>query len=190
MSGKQTGLVWDHVIAGNRRLVLLALADAAEHDGSRCFPSTARVAWMTGLSRRTVQRHIDHLASPEVGVLIHVAKARQHRPTEWRLAVHKLPRKAPFRSDSLTPLTDGAGATTREVRGDKPDPRGVTRVTPYPSSYPSNERNRSRDRGLRRVGQAPKCRCSHYAMEHRHGGAGACATCGSCSAFSVLAVSA
>jgi len=142
MSGKQTGLVWDHVISGNKRLVILALADAANHDGSSCFPSVARVAWMTGLSERTVQRIIRVLEVPS-GPLVRVKDARRHRPTEYRLVIRALPRKPSFRrGDNLSPLASQSEVTTSTPRGDSSAARGDTVASPDPSPDPSDPSER------------------------------------------------
>lgn len=152
MSGKQSGLVWDHVITGNKRLVLLALAEAAEHDGTRCYPSIGRLAWMTGLGRRTVQRAIDYLSSPEVGVLVRVRDEQPRRPTEWRLEVQRLPRKAPFRRGDrgervgakVTPWNDRPeGVPSATPQGANGDVVGASLVAPDPSSYSSDDSSES-----------------------------------------------
>lgn len=152
MSGKQSGLVWDHVIAGNKRLVLLALAEAAEHDGTRCYPSIGRLVWMTGLGRRTVQRAIDYLSSPEVGVLVKVRDEQPRRPTEWRLEIQRLARKAPFRRGDrgervgakMTPSTGGPdevpAATSQGANGERV---GASLVAPDSSSYSSDDSSES-----------------------------------------------
>lgn len=49
-------------ISGAAKLVLVTLADFADENGS-CFPSHKRLAAMTGLSERTVRRHIADFAT-------------------------------------------------------------------------------------------------------------------------------
>jgi len=44
-----------------QRLVALCLGDHADRNGRSCFPSLARIAERTGLSRRTIQRAVDAL---------------------------------------------------------------------------------------------------------------------------------
>lgn len=59
MSVQATSWVWDHSQAeGNARLVLLAIADAANREGCRSYQSAATIAAMCRLSARTVQRQI------------------------------------------------------------------------------------------------------------------------------------
>ena len=48
MSVKVMGKVWDADLPPNLKLVLLAYADAAEHDGTEIWPGHERLASMTG----------------------------------------------------------------------------------------------------------------------------------------------
>jgi hypothetical protein len=56
MSVKVMGLVWDVKMPPNEKLVLLAYADHAAHDGTSIYPAVALVAEKTGYSEREVQR--------------------------------------------------------------------------------------------------------------------------------------
>lgn len=56
MSVKVMGAVWElKDLTANERLVLLALADHANHDGSDAHPGNDLIEQKTGLSRRTIQ---------------------------------------------------------------------------------------------------------------------------------------
>ena len=58
MSNRASTLVWDHAhYTGTRKLVLLALADAANQEGL-CWPSMKTIARMAGCSERRAQEHI------------------------------------------------------------------------------------------------------------------------------------
>jgi hypothetical protein len=62
VSVKATTWVWDHSqSAGNARLVLLAIADAADQEGGNAWPSQQTIAHMTRLSVRTVRRLVTEL---------------------------------------------------------------------------------------------------------------------------------
>lgn len=62
MSIKVMNWVWEHSdAAGNERLVLLAIADNADDDGSNAWPSRATLAAKTLLDERTVRRIIKRL---------------------------------------------------------------------------------------------------------------------------------
>lgn len=59
MSVQATTWAWEHSRAeGNARLVLLAIADAANKQGARSYQSAATIADMCRLSSRTVQRQL------------------------------------------------------------------------------------------------------------------------------------
>ncbi len=96
MSIIQTKLVWGLKLPHNQFEVLMALADAAHDDGSRCFPSVGLVAWMTDYSDRQVRRL---LASLRTDGLIE-AVAFDHggtRPTEYQLHLDRGVQKPPRR---------------------------------------------------------------------------------------------
>lgn len=58
MSWKASGRVWDVEISHDRLLVLLAMADNANHDGGDIKPSVGTIAWKVNYSERHVRRII------------------------------------------------------------------------------------------------------------------------------------
>lgn len=56
MSVKVMGKVWDLDLPHNKLIVLLAMADHADHEGNNVFPSQGLVAWKTGYSIDQVRR--------------------------------------------------------------------------------------------------------------------------------------
>lgn len=56
MSWKISGQVWEIELPANKLIVMLALADHADHEGNNVFPSIGLIAWKTGYSERQVQR--------------------------------------------------------------------------------------------------------------------------------------
>ena len=66
MSAKATFWAWRQNATGTNKLVLLALADAANHD-DMCWPSKTFVAAMCGVSPKTVQRAVGELI--ELGLI-------------------------------------------------------------------------------------------------------------------------
>jgi hypothetical protein len=120
--------------------VLLAMAENANDDGSRCFPSVDLIAWRAGFSRRQVQRIITQLR--ELEVIEEVAKANRHRPVEYVIHVDRAPSKPPFkvwREANGRPVDDhpessgtGAETATRDDTDVTPNgsPRDDTDVTP------------------------------------------------------------
>lgn len=63
MSVKAMGRVFDSDLRPTTRLVALAYADHASHDGRNIYPSVGLIAKKTGLSRRTVQTATRELES-------------------------------------------------------------------------------------------------------------------------------
>ncbi len=63
MSVKISGKVWDMDLPSGDKIVLLALADHADHNGKNAFPGNGLLAYKTGLSVRQVQRILEDLES-------------------------------------------------------------------------------------------------------------------------------
>lgn len=69
MSVKVQTWVWDHSkSSGNDRLVLLKIADEADHDGTNTFPSMKTLARTTRVNERTIMRSVKRLE--EMGELL------------------------------------------------------------------------------------------------------------------------
>lgn len=102
MSIRVMGEVWECDLSPNHLIVLLSLADHAEHDGSNVFPSQALTAWKTGYSDRQVNRIILELVA--AGILVETD--RHGRAVKYRIDLSKAPRKQPFvrksRSDKMS----------------------------------------------------------------------------------------
>jgi helix-turn-helix protein len=94
MSAKASGRVWDLDLPHNKRLVLLAMVDHADHEGRNIYPSTDLIAWKTGYSFRQVQRIIDMLI--EDGILVVIKEARQQRPATYAFNFKAGTTKQPF----------------------------------------------------------------------------------------------
>lgn len=62
MSGKATGKVWDMRLGnGPKKVVLLAYADHADHEGNNMYPSIDLIVYKTELSESTVHRCVKEL---------------------------------------------------------------------------------------------------------------------------------
>jgi hypothetical protein len=95
LSAKLLGEVWELELAGHLQPVLLALADHAKPDGSDCYPSVGRVAWMLGKDRRTVQRAFRELE--ELGLLRLIEPGGgKGNPGLYTIDLSRAPRKPPF----------------------------------------------------------------------------------------------
>ena len=56
MSVKIMGQVWDLDMPPNKKFVLLAYADHADHAGNNVFPSVAMISRKTGYGERQIKR--------------------------------------------------------------------------------------------------------------------------------------
>lgn len=126
--------VWDHSpTTGSDRLVLLAIADSADHDGTNAWPSVATIGKKTRLSEATVHRCIGRLkkdgaitVEPQAGGT--AAMRADRRPNLYGVVMAT-------GSQSDTPDGVSPGAAT----GSHPARDGVSPVTPNPSLDPSDE---------------------------------------------------
>ena len=66
MSVKAMGLVWEANLDRQLKLVLLAYADHADHDGDNIFPSVGRIAWKTGYHPDSIRRLTKSLIDLEI----------------------------------------------------------------------------------------------------------------------------
>lgn len=136
MSVKVMGWVWDHSQAGGTdRLVLLAIADSADHDGTNAWPAVSTIARKCQVSERTVQRSIRSLVDlGELRVLDqaggHGAMRADRRPNLYEIVM----------DDGATERhPEGDGVTPGAPRGDNQGADGVTPLSPNPSLDPSED---------------------------------------------------
>ena len=120
MSVKIMGLVWEIDLPSNEKLVLLAYADHAAHDGTGIYPAVALVARKTGYSEREVQRVTRTLQGK--GLLIPDGTGPRGT-NRWRCAPG---------GDNLSRVTSD-GVTAAIPGGDIDDREGVTPMAPEPS---------------------------------------------------------
>lgn len=113
--------VWERPLRSTaHKLVLLALADHADDDGN-CWPSLHRIAAKSGLTVRTVQRHLRDLEG-DGHLSITALKGRTNR-----YLIHP----TPVTSD--TPDTNDTPDTSDTGTPDTSDTPPLTPVTPEPS---------------------------------------------------------
>lgn len=147
--------VWKCDLPPNLSHVLLSMADIADDNGSRCYPSVAHLAWKCGYSPRQIQRTIQELR--ERGILLVVSHDAGGRgnATEYLIKLDHVGRKIPWeivrasrrsKGDNMTPLTetkgdilDTKGCHATHAKGDILDTKGrhlrherVTLVSPHP----------------------------------------------------------
>jgi len=112
MSVRVMAAVFDKSEAtANDRLVLLAIADEADDDGSNAYPSIDRLGHKVRLPKRTVRRCIDRLeALGELEVIRPVSQGRGHYN---RYVVHA-------KGDTLTPFPVAEKGAERGGKGRTP----------------------------------------------------------------------
>jgi hypothetical protein len=149
MSGKLMGALFGLELTKAQRAVAIALADHGNDDGSSIFPSLGLVAWKVELSERQVQRILRKLE--QIGLLVKVAEASQHRPVEYRMHVSATPARPAYdpnpRGDTQmsplkgrhVPAEENGRGDISTLRGDISSPRGDTQMSPEPSIEPSVE---------------------------------------------------
>lgn len=103
MSGKTTGKVWDLELPLAQMLVLLAMADKADHNDDNIHPGVPLLAWMTGYSERQVRRIMRQLEAIGLLVATHVIAGK---PTVYRIDVSKGHLKPAFESRSKASTPD------------------------------------------------------------------------------------
>lgn len=102
MSGKQVGKVFDHKFDKRHLGIAIALAEKAEHDGTGIRPSVERLMWMTGASKRSVQRTLSDFRN--MGFLVVTRQATHDKPTEYAFDWSVMEKKPPMqRDDKLYP---------------------------------------------------------------------------------------
>jgi len=135
MSVKVMGAVFDLEISPNQKLVLLAYADHAHHDGTSVYPAAASIAKKTSYSIRSVRRIARELEG--LGYLVDDGRG-PHGTRKWKI---------PFNEERGVILSSqkNEGISTAHVGGDKSDAvgvsngaRGVTPAAPEPSLEPSD----------------------------------------------------
>lgn len=119
MSVKAMGRVWDTDLAPNHKLVLLAYADAAEHDGTQAFPGWERLVEMTGYSRSQIDRITSELI--DLGVLERVRAGRRGQRAEFAVLV-----------------TQDAPQSEPDSVASEPDSDAQLRDTSRPNSRPTS----------------------------------------------------
>jgi hypothetical protein len=65
------------------KAVLVGMAEHAGPEGEHCYPSVARLVAYTNLSEATIRSRL--AKARELGLLSIISKAKQHKPTEYRM---------------------------------------------------------------------------------------------------------
>lgn len=143
------GEVWELSLPANEQIVLLAMADHADHLGGNVYPSNGLIAWKVGMSESTVRRMKQRLERR--GILV-LEEAVPGCVKHYRIDTSKGEHKAPFVSRAsqtptakpnpsqvetprkLTPLPSHSSATPPPANCDPSQVgRGSKALTPLPS---------------------------------------------------------
>lgn len=134
MSIKVMSWVWEHSrAAGIDRLVLLAIADAANDDGAQAWPSGETLARKTGVNLRTVQRSVRRLV--DLGEVSVKTNAGKNGANVYRVHMAaQTPGTAPPPRRSATPAQrhprqNAAPAETTQTPGTAPPEPSLNRPT-------------------------------------------------------------
>ena len=115
MSVKVMGMVWDAWLPVNEKLVLLAMADHADHEGDNIYPSVRTLHEKTCLGMRQVQRAVHQLE--ERGVVRRIRFGGGRQTALWQIDLKAL-------AALSTPVTHDTG--------DVHDTAAVSPATPHP----------------------------------------------------------
>jgi hypothetical protein len=102
MSVKMMGAAWELDLKHNELLVLLALADHADHEGNNAYPSVGLLAWKTGYNAATVHRCLRKL---ELRKIIS-GKKRQGQTTIYSIHPDKGKPKPPRETETSRKLQE------------------------------------------------------------------------------------
>lgn len=124
-------MVWEHKWDSGEQMVMLSLADHADHEGGNIWPSHELTAYKTGYSKRHVRRIVTRLRVN--GVLKVQKESSIHRPTtyyiDWSAATPKgkyVPEDRPDKAVAKDEDSDKMSAPTTtedvtEIWDEKPD---------------------------------------------------------------------
>lgn len=136
MSNRLLTIAWGVPLPTTKKMVLLRLADFADDNGRRVFPSVARLAHECGTSERTVQYALRDLETDGFIVVVGNATGGRGRAREYAVLVERLlAAQEPYEkganddttSERLQPATE-KGATD--------DKKGATHCTPSTTEPP------------------------------------------------------
>jgi hypothetical protein len=94
MSGRLVSIVFDSALPAWLKPYAAACASFAADDGSKVYPSVARIARMVGRGRRATQRALHALR--DRGVLTLEGGAMHHRAARYHFRVLALPTREPY----------------------------------------------------------------------------------------------
>ena len=139
MSIRVMAMVWEQSLPPGEKFLLLALADHARDDGSRCYPSVDRLRRKCSCSERTVQRLLRKLEREGLIVVVANRCGGRGKATEYRIQVEKLdtyPSVFQGKGDNATPFSESehANGDIDARKGDVPAAKGCQLLAPQPKA--------------------------------------------------------
>lgn len=134
MSVKVMAKVWELDLPANKLLVLLAMADHADHDGNNVFPSIDLVSWKTGYSEVQTRRIIHALTKDN---LLKVEKKSNGRyPNLYSIHTENGKQKPargiqPSQNDRVQPYQNGTVKVAQPSQNERVNP--ITAMIPESS---------------------------------------------------------
>jgi biotin operon repressor len=129
MSVKVMGWVWDQSIEpAAKKMVLLAIADHADHDGDNAWPSVSRIARMVGINARNAQRYIRQLEEEGYLIIGQQRGGNMNTPDDRRPNLYRVVLRGGA-GDTPESERGGAGDTPRGGAGDTLSVQGTIQTT-------------------------------------------------------------
>jgi helix-turn-helix protein len=116
------GQVFDHVLSASEQLVLLALADHADHNGENAYPSLELLAYKAGLTKRGVRKILRRLEAR--AILVEQRPPGHHLPRTYRIVLASAPRKEGAMGERRSSIK---GAPRSSMKGERRDLMGERR---------------------------------------------------------------
>ncbi len=125
MSIKLLSQVWTLGLPHSEVLVLMALADHADDDGRRVWPSVAYTAWKTGYGERAVRRILRSLQSKRIIEAVAHEKGGRSWATEYWLHLENAVKKAAFQRPSRERTRESIGVSEPQKAAISDTPVGL-----------------------------------------------------------------
>ena len=127
MSIKLMSLVWDSELPTDEKFVALALADFADDDGNRIYPSVSTIARKVGKSERQVQRTLSKLKRSRLLTPVSGEAGGRGNTVHYHMDVNRLGGKGV----NMSPFTEPESVervtyATQRVTPTSPDPSRTT----------------------------------------------------------------
>jgi hypothetical protein len=154
MSVKVMGKVFETDLEPADKVLLLALADHAHDDGTKIFPSVARMMVKSSMAERTVQRHLRGLVERGLLVVVNHAEGGRGHAVEYAIDMWRLTECIPLdtkggQDDTLSPDDTHSKGAAGDGKGCQIEQERVPPVTPQPSGTVKEPSARARARRWR-----------------------------------------